>query len=136
MLEIALEKVCFLILKAHQYDGNPEPDESEPEHEIHPTDDDLVEELEDHAEDPVGDEITAFVDTLNVDEQIDLVALLWLGRDGSSAEDWNRLRTEASRASNEHTATYLMGTPLLGDYLSNGLALLGLSCEDYELLRL
>ena len=42
-------------------------------------------------------------------------------------------RTEAARAHNEHTAEYLMGTPLLADYLSEGLACLGISCADFEL---
>ena len=39
-------------------------------------------------------------------------------------------------ARNKRTALYLAGTPLLGDYLEEGLAELGLSCEEYEIGRL
>ena len=71
-----------------------------------------------------------------VDEQADLVTLMWLGRDDSTADDWAALREEAVRAHNEHTAEYLLGTPLLGDFLEEGLSKLGYSCEDYEINRL
>lgn len=36
----------------------------------------------------------------------------------------------------ETTANYLLGMPLLGDYLEGGLALLGHSCEEFEINRL
>jgi hypothetical protein len=101
--------------------------------QLMPADNEIREVLVDYAGDPVAEEIMRFITDLNEDEQIDLVALLWLGRDGSSAEDWTALRAEAARAHNEHTADYLMGTPLLGDYLSEGLGCLGYSCEEYEL---
>ncbi|MGA9084443.1 MAG: DUF3775 domain-containing protein [Pseudolabrys sp.] len=34
------------------------------------------------------------------------------------------------------TATYLLGMPLLGDFLEEGLSLLGYSCEEFEINRL
>ena len=39
---------------------------------------------------------------------------------------------ESNRANNINlpTARYLIGTPLLGDYLSEGLAQFGYSCEE------
>jgi hypothetical protein len=131
MVEISPEKVCFMIAKAHQYAVKVEPVEPDPG--SNPADDGMRVVLENHADDPVAEEITSFIADLNEDEQVDLVALLWLGRDGWVAEDWSRVRAEAARAHNEHTAEYLMGTPLLADYLSEGLARLGYSCEEYEL---
>ena len=130
MLEVNPETVCFLILKAHQYDAKVPPAFSETA--SHPIDDDALEVLEDRPEDPVYEEMKSFIDDMNEDQQIDLVALLWLGRDGSSANDWQQIRSEAARARNEHSAEYLLGTPLLADYLSEGLACLGYNCEDYE----
>ena len=35
-----------------------------------------------------------------------------------------------------HTVDYLLGTPLLPDYLEGGLAEFGLSCNEFELGRL
>jgi hypothetical protein len=80
----------------------------------------------------VVEELTSFIDSLSEDEQIDLVALMWLGRDDYSAVDWGEVRGEADRAHNEHTAGYQLGTPLLGDFLEEGLSVLGYSCGDFE----
>ena len=48
--------------------------------------------LEDYKDDPVVEELTAFIDPLSEDEQIDLVALVWLGRDDYPASDWQAVR--------------------------------------------
>ena len=92
--------------------------------------------LEDHGDDPVVEELTSFIAALSLDEQIDLVALAWLGRDDYDEGDWPAVREEAAEAHNERTATYLLGMPQLGDFLEEGLAVLGYSCEDYEIERL
>jgi Protein of unknown function (DUF3775) len=49
------------------------------------------------------------------DEQIDLVTFAWVGRGDGSIEDWGELRSEA--AHNKRTTSYLLGMPLLADYL-------------------
>lgn len=134
MLEVNPETVCFLILKAHQYDVDSERSASDAPN---PLDDEALEELDARAEDtvaenPVYEEMKSFIDDMNEDEQVDVVALMWLGRDGGSANDWLQVRAEAARAHNEHSAEYLLGTPLLADYLSEGLNCLGYDCEDYR----
>ena len=133
-LTISPEKVCFLIIKAHEFDAKEEV--SEPNPGSNPSDDRDIEVLEDYADDPVAEEITSFIGSLSVDEQIDLVALMWLGREDYTAADWPAVREEAASAHNERTAVYLLGTPLLGDFLEEGLSMLGYSCEDYEINRL
>ena len=52
------------------------------------------------------------------------------------ASDWPTVREEAARAHNKRTANYLLGTPLLGDFLEEGLSVLGRSCEEFEMGRL
>jgi hypothetical protein len=42
------------------------------------------------------------------------------------------LRNEAARAHNRRTASYLLAMPLLPNYLEDGLAELGFSCEEFE----
>jgi hypothetical protein len=69
---------------------------------------------------------------LNVDEQIDLVALMWLGRGDGDLANWRELSAEAARAHNNRTASYLIGTPMLADYLEEALSQFGKSFEDYE----
>ena len=46
------------------------------------------------------------------------------------------VRGETEAARSDHTAEYLLGIPLLGDYLEVGLSKLGYSCEEFELGRL
>ena len=133
-LTISPEKVCFIIVKARQLDAKDQT--TDPDPGSNPADDMGVAVLEEHADDPVVEELTSFIGALSEDEQIDLVALAWLGRNGTNAQDWTETRREASRAHNDRTADYLLGMPLLADFLEEGLSVLGLSCEEFEIGRL
>lgn len=133
-LTISPEKVFFVIVKAREFDAKDEV--TDPDPGSNPSDDKDAAILEDHSDDPVVEELTSLINSLSEDEQIDLVALAWLGRDDYSAEDWTEVRAEAARAHNNRTARYLLGIPLLGDFLEEGLSLLGYSCEEFELNRL
>jgi hypothetical protein len=61
---------------------------------------------------------------------VDLVTLTWIGRGDGTIANWAELRDLACSEHNRWTARYLLGTPLLGDYLSEGLAQFGYSCEE------
>ncbi len=134
VLTISPEKVCFIIIKAKEFDAKDEV--TEPDPGSNPTDDKDTAVLEEHEDDPVVEEITSLINSLSDDEQIDLVALAWLGRDDYSASDWPAVREEAARAHNQRTAEYLLGMPLVGDFLEEGLSMLGYSCEEFEINRL
>lgn len=130
-LEIALSKVCFIILKGREFEAKEEA--SEDGSGSNPVDDAELEVLEDRDDDPVVEEITSLIDELTVDEQVDLVALNWLGREeDNSAADWPDLRKQAAEAHNERTSQYLIGDPMLPDNLEAGLAILGLGCARFE----
>jgi hypothetical protein len=133
-LTISPEKACFVIVKTREFDAKDSASETDPG--SNPADDNEVEVLEEHADDPVQEELTSFIDALSEDEQIDLVALAWLGRDGANAFDWPEAREEARLAHNERTASYLLGMPMVGDFIEEGLSMLGCSCEEYEIGRL
>ena len=133
-LTVSPEKVCFIIMKAREFDAKDEV--TEPEPGSNPTDDMNIEVLEEHEDDPVVEELTSLINSLSEDEQIDLVALAWLGRDDYSASDWTTVREEAARAHNQRTADYLLGTPLVGDFLEEGLSMLGYTCKEFEIGRL
>jgi hypothetical protein len=127
-LTISLEKLCFIITKARQFDGKDML--TDPGDSSNATDDGMREVLEDHASDPVHAELASFIWALNEDEQIDLVALIWLGRGDGRAASWEELRTEAARDHNKRTVEYALGIPLLGDYLDEALSQFGLACAD------
>lgn len=129
-LGISPEKVCFVIVKVREFDAKDA--ETEPDPGSNAADDGMCAVLEDHADDPVVQELIDFINDMNRDEQSDLVALYWLGRGDGGIADWSTLRHEAGRAHNEHTAAYLLSEPLLSDYLEEGLSLFGRSCEEFE----
>ncbi|MBP1843306.1 hypothetical protein J2046_001560 [Rhizobium petrolearium] len=129
-LAIPLETICFIIIKAREFDVKE--GVSEPDPGSNPIDDNEVAVLQDHPDDPVQEELTSVISDLSDDAQVDLVALMWLGRDGYTASDWADVRQQAADAHNERTAAYLCGNPLLSDHLAAGLDAIGLSCEDYE----
>lgn len=133
-LSISLEKVCFVVVKAREFDVKDVV--TDPDSGSNPSDDAMYAVLEDHEDDPVDEELTAFINNLSEDEQIDLVALTWLGRGDGTLGDWAEVRGEAARAHNDHTAAYLLGMPQLPDYLEEGLSMFGRSCEEVELGRL
>ncbi len=59
----------------------------------------------------------------NLDEeaQAELVALYWIGRGDFEAKDFPRAVGEARARRTTPTADYLLGAPLVGDYLELGL---------------
>ena len=60
----------------------------------------MIDVLEDDGHDPVVREITGFINAMTEDEQIDLVALMRLGRGDGTIEEWNDLRREAAEGRN------------------------------------
>jgi len=127
-LAISAEKVAFLIEKAREFDVKDAA--SDLNAGSNGSDDDMIDLLEDNGRDPVVREITEFIDALTEDEQIDLVALVRLGRGDGTIEEWNDLRREAAEGRNGRTAGYLLGEPLLSDFLAEGLDEFGLSWTD------
>ena len=134
MPSIDQEKVCFVVVKAREFDVKVEPVEPDPG--SNPADGGVREVLEDYADDPTYEELKSFLDSLNEEEQANLVALAWTGRGDFGKDEWDETLTLARERANDHTADYLLGMPLLADYLEEGLAAFDLSCADFEMGRL
>jgi len=124
-LAIAVDKVGFLIEKTREFDVKEA--ETDPDSGSNPTDDDMIDVLEDDGSDPVAQEISGFINAMTEDEQIDLIALMRLGRGDGSIEEWNDLRREAAEVRGRSTSRTLLGEPLVSDYLAEGLDAFGLS---------
>jgi hypothetical protein len=127
-LSISAEKVRFLIEKAREFDVKEAA--SDPDSGSNATDDCMIDVLEDNGNDPVVREITGFVNALTEDEQIDLIALMRLGRGDATIEEWSDLRREAADTSDRRVARTLLGEPMLGDLLAEGLGAFGVSWAD------
>ncbi len=131
-LTVSLETVFFIIVKAREFDEKVPP--ADPDSGSNPADDREIDVLEESAEDSVEEELEAALGARNSDEELDLIALMWLGR-GDFAS-FAQAREEAENMRDKHIASYLMGTPKLGDFLEEGLSQLGYSLEDFEKNRL
>ncbi len=129
MPSIDPQKVCFVVVKAREFDVKVDPVDPASEGEIE-------EILEDFADDPTYEELKGFIDSLNEEEQANLVALVWTGRGDFSGKEWDDALALARERANDNTSGYLLGIPLLPDFLEEGLAAFDLSCADFEMGRL
>lgn len=128
-LGIATEKVCHIVVKARAW--NAKVADADPDSGSNASDDRMADVLENKPEDATRQEIRAFIDALDEEEQIALVALAWVGRGTYGASDWQQALETARAERNRRTAEYLLGLPLLGDYLEEGLAAFDRSCAEF-----
>lgn len=126
MLQISPEKIAHVIVRARELDAKvgswDSPGDS--------MDSDSI--LESRAGDATEDELRAFIAGLNVDEQASLVAVMWIGRETYGADELEEAIDTARAEATAPTEDYLLGVPLLADYLEDGLDALGISVEDAE----
>jgi hypothetical protein len=131
MPDINPEKVCHLIVKAREFDvqeGEVLEDDGS-----NPADERFRGVLADSADDPTRAEIKAFVEVLDFDERCEIVALLWIGRGDFDQTEWeDALQLAQSRDDPRTIADYLLGIPLLADYLEEGLAAFDINCAEFE----
>jgi hypothetical protein len=129
-LGINPDKVCHIIAKARAFDAKE--DISDPDSGSNPADDEMLDVLEDLPDDIDATrlELLEFIRSLDEDEQLDLVALAWVGRGTYEISEWREARNIARNEHNKRTAEYLLKLPLLGDYLQEGLAAFGEDCGE------
>lgn len=122
-MDLNPDTVRFVIDKAREFHVKEEV--TIPEEPLSPSDDWARQILADHADDPSYQEVKSTIDDLEPDQQVTLVALMWLGRGDYAADEWDNAVENAQDSWNERTAEYLLGTPLVADFLSEGLDVLG-----------
>jgi hypothetical protein len=120
-LNLPLDKVSFIILKAREYDVKES--DVDPDAASNAADDGQTDVLLDKSDDPVREELLGAIRGLNDEERTRLVALAWLGRGTYSLDEWKEAVETAKSEHSRRTAEYLLSLPLLGDYLEDGLAM-------------
>lgn len=133
-LEISKEIVCFVILEAREFEEQLEVDEDDPGSNL--VGGVYRADIARDDDDATYDEVKQFIESIDLDEQCDLVALAWVGRGDFDLDEWAEAQKLARERHTEHTADYLLGMPLLADYLQAGLDAFGISCEEIEEERL
>ena len=126
-LEISPAKVGFVIIKAREIAAKVAAwdDGATSDHDAESI-------LEDFSDDATQAELKEFIRDLNEDEQVSLVALAWIGRGSFGPEELEEALSTARSERTNRTADYLLGMPLLSDYLEEALDRLGYSVEDAE----
>ncbi|MDH3282365.1 MAG: DUF3775 domain-containing protein [Gammaproteobacteria bacterium] len=79
--------------------------------------------------DPTFVELEVGIDDLEPDQQVALVALMWMGRGDFDGNQWTEAYRLAKERWNNRTVDYLMSTPLLADYMEEALNQLGYTRE-------
>lgn len=118
-LELNRETVGFIIDKAHEFQvgqGAAIPDEP-----VAPAGEWEGGAVAPDQVNPAVAELRSTVDDLEPDQQVMLVALMWVGRGDYSVDEWQDALNHAKDSWNNRTADYLLGTPMLADYLAEGL---------------
>ncbi len=73
-----------------------------------------------------------YISGLNEDEQVSLVALMWIGRESFDATDLDEAKATARIEATAPTEQYLSGIPDLGELLESGMEALGIDVTDAE----
>jgi hypothetical protein len=84
--------------------------------------------LEQVKDDPTRQQMVEFVAGLNVEEQVDLLALIYLGRGDYSLEEWDDVLDAARDRIDSKDADFMIGDRALPGYLEDGLEAFGRSC--------
>ena len=130
MINISTDTLEGIIMMAREYDA--QTPSTDPDSGSNPIDDGQIDVLESGQGSNIDNELKNFIDGLREDEQLDLVALTWIGRGTYDPEDFEEARQVAAAERTVPTSDYLMGIPLLGDYLAQGLAVIDQIAEVEE----
>lgn len=78
--------------------------------------------LEMNPDDGTQQQIRGVIDGLDIDEQADLIALVWVGRGDFEPAEWMVARRRAAERLPRSVSKFLMGIPDVGDLLEEGMA--------------
>jgi hypothetical protein len=81
---------------------------------------------------PDSGHLRDYISGLNEDEQVSLVAIMWIGRDSFGPDEVAEAMDTARAERTAPTEEYLSGIPQLPDYLEAGLEALGIDVTDAE----
>ncbi|CAM4375024.1 MAG: hypothetical protein LEGION0403_FIIPPAGN_02600 [Legionella sp.] len=125
MLNLDTDMICNILDKMRQFQAKEEISFPEVTDDV-----DAYYVLADYKDDAVYDEAVNIINNLRPDQQVTLVALMYLGREDFDVNEWNTAVEFASQELTDHTGQYLLSRPLVSEHIENGLNLLGLSCSE------
>jgi len=125
-LSLNPDYLTMLVLKVRAFMGTEDTKESE--EGSNPTDDAVPSStFQEDSDDLSREELIEEIRGLDARQQVELVALMWLGRDEGAPEDFGDLVQLAASRREVPTENYLLDHPLVAEYWLDGLERLGLS---------
>lgn len=95
-----------------------------------PADDAPRQMMASHGDETALEEFRTIINGMDPDQQQEVVALLWLGREDYAFGEWEAIVEQARDQWTPDTADYLVDHPLLASYLQDGLELHGYDCSE------
>lgn len=140
MLTVNADVVCRLIELSHIFHGQEglvipdEMDNSVLNDSVSiadsPADDAPRQMMASHGDETALQEFKTIINEMDPGQQQEVVALLWLGREDYTLEEWDGVVEQARDQWTPDTAEYLIDHPLLASYLETGLELHGYDCSE------
>lgn len=127
MIDLNPESVRSVITHAREFQVEASMEAEEAPESL--TDDQAFERLTEYQGDERYTELRNVIEDMEPDQQRSLVALMWLGRGDYLLNEWEEALDYAAEADSVGTADYLIATPLLADYLEEGLSIQGYEDE-------
>lgn len=120
MQSLDTEQLAFLIAAARAF----ETEDFSVAHEPigHRDNDGAIDVVEPSHEDGIAFELRSFIDALSDEQQVELVALVWFGRETDGEITWTEALSRAQIAHTSRTANYLLGIPMLAEFIEDGLS--------------
>lgn len=129
ILNINPEIVCDIIVKAKEFHAKEAPtfDEKIPDSEYEY---DWSQILTDRRDDLTYQELENVIDGLEPDQQVDLLALMYIGRGDFEENEWSAAHKEAKNNLRPHLTRYLLSKPMIATFLEKALESFGYNCEE------
>ncbi|MHB1947686.1 MAG: DUF3775 domain-containing protein [Gammaproteobacteria bacterium] len=128
MFNINNEIICAIILKAKEI--NIEEELFLPGDPDSPETDDAKEIVSDEKVDLTTSELRYVINELEPDQQRELIALMYVGRGDYEKDQWSEAIKQADNIPAHQRADYLLSKEMFADYLTEGLAKFGYSCDE------
>ena len=126
-LRISTDKVCDFIEVARELGGKVPPTTGD---RTTTGDDSSLVTIEDYpGEDDRRNQMVEFVAGLNVEEQVDLLALIYVGRGDYDIAEWEDAQEEARGRIDAGEPDYMIGSDALPGYLGEALDAFGIGCS-------
>jgi hypothetical protein len=126
-LRINPDKVCQIIEAGRELAGRVAPTTGD---RTTNGDDSPLHFIEQDVDDPTRQQIVEMIAGMNVEEQVDLLALIYLGRGDFGLDEWDDALEEARTRIDDADADFMIGDVALPGYLGEALDAFGKSCPD------